>query len=341
MNILVPRVKAPFIAGGSDFHINGLLRALNEHGHNVDTVEIPFKFFPSAFIESLMDFCAQLDFNSFSGYPVDRLICLQFPAYYIQHDHKCIWLMHQHRSVYDLYDEKNSEKDVRALRNKIVDEDTIHIKSANKLFANSRNVANRLNKYNDIDAEPLYHPPFGVDRFYCNHQLPYIFYPSRHEDLKRQDLLIEALQYTKTPVKVFIAGDGGQTGRYRQMIMRMALESKVRLIGKISEAEKIAWYANCLAVFFGPYDEDYGYVTLEAMLSAKPVITCKDSGGPLEFVKDQETGFVTAPNAEEIAEKLDWLFLNPYKAELMGQNGRQKYFEMNITWDNVVEKLLS
>ena len=39
-----------------------------------------------------------------------------------------------------------------------------------------------------------------------------------------------------------------------------------------------------LGVIFPPLDEDYGYVTLEAMLAAKPVITCTDSGGPLEFV---------------------------------------------------------
>jgi glycosyltransferase involved in cell wall biosynthesis len=46
------------------------------------------------------------------------------------------------------------------------------------------------------------------------------------------------------------------------------------------------------AVLFAPYQEDYGYVTLEAFLSRKPVITARDSGGTLEFVEDGVNGYV-------------------------------------------------
>ena len=37
---------------------------------------------------------------------------------------------------------------------------------------------------------------------------------------------------------------------------------------------------------FAPFDEDFGYVTLESFLAHKPVITATDAGGPLEFVED-------------------------------------------------------
>jgi len=74
------------------------------------------------------------------------------------------------------------------------------------------------------------------------------------------------------------------------MIQHYGLSDRVRLIGLISQEELLAFYANCLAVFFGPFEEDYGYITLEAMLSAKPVITCNDSGGPLEFITHESGG---------------------------------------------------
>ena len=53
----------------------------------------------------------------------------------------------------------------------------------------------------------------------------------------------------------------------------------------------IAWRCNN-----GVYDEDYGYITLEAFFAGKPVITHTDSGGPLEFVTHEHNGLVTEPN---------------------------------------------
>ena len=38
-------------------------------------------------------------------------------------------------------------------------------------------------------------------------------------------------------------------------------------------------------------------VPYEAFLSAKPVVTTVDAGGPLEVVHDRETGLVVAPDA--------------------------------------------
>ena len=76
------------------------------------------------------------------------------------------------------------------------------------------------------------------------------------------------------------------------------------------------------------------------MLSSKPVITCTDSGGTLEFVVDQETGSIVEPEPKQIAEKIDWLYENQQKAKKLGQNGLKAYRDKNISWDNVVAKLL-
>ena len=75
-------------------------------------------------------------------------------------------------------------------------------------------------------------------------------------------------------------------------------------VGPVSEEEKRRQYAHSRAVLFPPEDEDYGYVTLEAMLAAKPVLTCDDSGGPLEFVRDGETGRIVEPTPQALADAM-------------------------------------
>lgn len=99
-------------------------------------------------------------------------------------------------------------------------------------------------------------------------------------------------------------------------------------------------YTNCLAVFFGPFDEDYGYITLEAMQAAKAVITCTDSGGPLEFISDMQTGIIVEPTPDAISSSIDLLATNKKLAKSLGESARSKYKELDISWGNVVEKLI-
>ena len=96
-------------------------------------------------------------------------------------------------------------------------------------------------------------------------------------------------------------------------------------------------YKNCMAVFFGPYDEDYGYVTLEAMQAAKPVITCTDSGVIVGIVDHNETGFIVSPCAQEIAEVIDLLSSNSNVAKRFGCSALEKYNSLNFSWIRVVK----
>jgi glycosyltransferase involved in cell wall biosynthesis len=119
------------------------------------------------------------------------------------------------------------------------------------------------------------------------------------------------------------------------------LQDRIHFLGRISQAEKLAWTANALAVVYPPRDEDYGYVTLEAMLAAKPVITCKDSGGPLEFVVHEETGLVAEPTPAGLAQAMAGLAEDAPKAQAMGQAGLARYQGMGIGWPAVVDRLLA
>jgi glycosyltransferase involved in cell wall biosynthesis len=334
-------MQLPFVIGGAELLIKSLAAALNEAGHQVEIVTFPFKSFPPNRLADLMDFCLNQDFNTFGDYHIDKVIATQFPAYYVQHNNKSVWLIHQHRPLYELYNPKNSYYKLRRLRKKIHSLDSRELSKVTNVFTISKNVADRLHRYNNVKATPLYHPPPDAENYYCAEHYDYIFMPSRLEVLKRQDLLIQAFKYVKSPIKAIISGDGIQYDAYQRLIDQLQLKDQVRLIGYITQEEKITLFARCLAVFFGPFDEDYGYVTLEAMLASKPVITCTDSGGPLEFVVHEENGFVLDPDPQTIAEKLDWLYHHKSKARAMGEAGRDSYQKAEISWDHVLTQLLS
>lgn len=109
--------------------------------------------------------------------------------------------------------------------------------------------------------------------------------------------------------------------------------------GFILEKRKHQLYAECLAVVFPPTDEDYGYVTLEAMLAQKPVITASDSGGPLEFLLHGESGLIVEPEPLALARAMDELWRDKRKAAKMGMAGHAYYAKSQISWNNVVDAL--
>lgn len=340
MNVLITANLTPFFRGGADHHIHGLSQAIRAAGHQVDLIRWPFKFQPESDVERLMAACDGFELSRPNGHPVDRVISLQFPGYGVVHPKHVAWIMHQHRAVYELFDPATASPELTRLRERVIAYDKRCLGQVHQRFANSQRVAERLQTYNGLAATPLYHPPARAQAFFCGEAQPYVFFPSRLESLKRQDLVLEAARRMKSPLAILFAGTGGQAPRYAALAAKYDLGQRVRFLGHISEAQKLAFYAQSLAVCFPPFDEDYGYITLEAMLSGKPVITCKDSGGPTEFIEHGENGFVLPPDPDALAEHLDWLHAHQDTAARMGRAARQSLEDKNISWDAVVRTLL-
>ncbi len=345
MNIAIATVQVPFIHGGAQDLAAQLEAELCLRGLRAERITLPFRFFPPEAVMRCMDTWQAEDFTQINGYPVERVICLSFPSYYLQHPHKLAWLIHQHRAVYELWDTEPS-RELRqsaagqALKARIWRQDTQSLAQCRRLYTISKEVSERLKRFNALDSQPLYHPPRLAAHLYCAEAEPYVFFPSRLEKLKRQDLLIAAMRHVHTPTKALIAGEGGMYDYYAAMISRYGLRQRVRLLGAISDRELLACYARCLAVFFGPFREDYGYVTLEAMLAAKPVICCRDSGGPLEFVVPGQTGYVVEPRAQDIARCIDELYRHRRQAAEMGAAGLEHYRNLGISWGKVIQELM-
>ena len=346
MRIAVTTVQVPFIRGGAEILSSGLVNAICKAGHEVEEISIPFRFYPASEVRRSMDVWESENFEHLNGYSLDLVICLSFPSFYLNYPKKVAWIIHQHRAVYDLWDTPfignlSRIAEYKELRQDIIKRDNKALKSFKKIFTIAKTVSERLHFFNQIESLSLYHPPKLANYFYTAPAESYIFFPSRLEDLKRQDLLIKAMQRVKSPVVALLAGNGGKKSDFLQMIHQLNLNQRVKLMGRISDEEMLGFYAHSLGVFFGSYNEDYGYVTLEAMLASKPVITCTDSGGSLEFVVNRETGLVVEPNPEAIAQAIDDLYFNQKRAAEMGKAGLERYHDLGISWDNVVQKLLN
>jgi len=348
MRILILTTQTPFVRGGAEILAEQLRAALRSAGHEAELVAIPFKWYPP---ERMLDqalSCRLLDLMESSGIPVDRVIGLKFPAYFIPHPNKVLWLLHQHRPAYDLWD--SSLGDLIHYPNGLLIRDAIRhmdgqlLPQSKAIFTIARNVSNRLKNFCGIDSQPLYHPPQNADQFYCAADEGYLFYPSRLSRLKRQALVLEALARTTHPVKVRFAGSPDSPAYAEELAgltRRLNVEKRVEWLGLVSEEEKQRNFAHARGVVFPPLDEDYGYITLEAMLSSKPVITCADSGGPLEFVLNRETGLIADPTPDSLAAAMDELWENPGRARVWGKAGRARYEALDIRWSRVVEELLA
>ncbi len=346
MRIAIATVQVPFTRGGAEILTDSLRAELKKRGHIADVVSMPFKWYPEESLLSSMMMGRMIDLEESSGERIDKVIAMKFPAYYLKHDRKVLWLMHQHRSAYDLwgsqYGDIDSWENGIRVREFLRQCDKRYIMEYSKRYTIAQNTSDRLMKYSGIDSTVLYHPPMNSEKLHKGEFGDYVFYPSRINSIKRQRSLVEAAKYFKTEAKVIIAGNGekGEIDYINGFIEENKLHDRVKLVGFISEEEKIEYYANCMAVYFGAYDEDYGYITLEGFFSEKPVIVHKDAGGPLEFVEDGKNGFVIDQNPIEIAKKIDYLFEHKDEAEKLGKYGRESLKKKNMSWDYVIEHLL-
>ena len=348
MRVLVVTTQVCFTHGGAEIHAESLVNALKKEGHEAELVAIPYKWYPPEKILDTLLACRLMDLTGSNGVPVDRVIGLRFPAYHIPHPNKVLWVLHQHRTAFDLWG--TDECDLayypqgREVREAIEKAERELLPEARAIFANSKNVAGRLEKFCGVKSVPLYHPPRGAERFHEGEFGDYFYYPSRLCELKRQELVLQALAKTKKRVKVVFSGkaDNPDYGtRLEELAKKLHVVDRVKWLGLIDDAALVENYAGCRGVIFPPKDEDYGYITLEAMLSKKPVVTCTDSGGPLEFVTDGATGCVAEPTPESLAAALDRLWGDEAFAREAGRKGRALIDELGINWKTVIGRLLA
>jgi glycosyltransferase involved in cell wall biosynthesis len=301
-------------------------------------VTVPFKWYPGTRVLDQAFLWRLVDLTESDGRPIDRVIATKFPAYCVRHPNKVAWVLHQFRQAYD-YDRSelgqfSESAEDRATRRAIERLDGIALGEARRVFATSRNVADRLQRYNGIHAELLPHPPQSLAYRTADAE-GFVLSVNRLDRAKRIDLLIEAAK-AEPSLRIVIAGDGPDRERLEQLAS--GLNGQVEFAGRVDDERLADLYARCLAVYYAPVDEDFGMVPYEAFLSSKPVLTTTDAGGPLEVVHDRSTGVVVAPVPAELARAAMYLAAHGDEAREWGLAG--KALAERVTWDACVDALL-
>ena len=342
--ILVVTSDVPFVEGGHMTIARCVVRALQEEGHEADLVLTPQNRFGRQFRAYVANRFTDVGMDGL-GRTVDQVISFRFPSYAVRHPLHVCWLNHRMREYYDLWDVLRAQLGFRGKMKETVRRSVIHAMDTHllkhnvtKLFAQSGTIRDRLKKWGNIPSEVLYPPP--PQRAY-RREAPgdFIFSISRLHPLKRLDLLVEAFRLVRNrDLKARIVGNGPEFESLRAKIREYGLENRIEMLGETGEPELLDLYARCLAVFFCPFNEDYGLVTPEAFASGKPVITARDSGGPAELVEDGKTGFIVDPEPESIARRLDEWIEDKAAAEKMGQAAYD--YVSRMTWEKTVRKLV-
>jgi glycosyltransferase involved in cell wall biosynthesis len=346
MKVIVATSFVPFVEGGASRIVHWLASALRDHGHEVDLLELPLSLDYKEMLEQMLAF-RLLDVT----HTGDCLIALRPPSYLLRHPRKIVWFIHHYRGAYDLWGTRyqaipSTPEGVR-YREAIMQADTLGLSEAAKVYCNSRLMAERLRKFNNIRAHVLYPPVYLPERYRCGAFGDYFVYVARLTHHKRQWLAIEAMRHTRSAVRLVIAGApdpdaSGYVLELQSLIERYRLGGRVVLLDHwIAEEDKIALLADCLGALYLGFDEDsYGYASLEAQHAGKPVLSTTDSGATGELILDGLNGRLVPPDPEAIAQVMDELYWDRSQAQLMGKAGRTRIAELGISWDRVVGELL-
>ncbi|HUK34947.1 MAG TPA: glycosyltransferase family 4 protein [Vicinamibacterales bacterium] len=340
--VVVCATQVPFVHGGAELHVRGLVDNLRRRGYRAECASVPFKWYPKDELLAQIAAWRMVDVSEANGERIDLAIGTKFPSYFVRHPHKITWLFHQYRAIYELigtpYSEfTDTEADVR-LRDRLMALDTKALRESRALFSNAQNTADRLLRYNGLHAEALYHPPPLAGRLKSGAAGDYFLSVGRLEGNKRVDLIIRAMAHVARRWRLVIVGEGPLRRDLETLAAKTGVGDRVTFAGSVDETTLVDLYALAAAVVFPPYDEDYGYVTLEAFLSRKPVITTSDAGGPLEFVVDGLTGFVASPDPENVGAAMSRAVADLRAAQSMGDAGYERV--RGITWDHAIDRLI-
>lgn len=344
MKVLIVNNIVPFVWGGAEELAVHLRRNLELAGHEAEILRIPFQWEPATKIPSQILMTRALELDN-----ADRVIALKFPAYLVRHPRKTLWLLHQYRQAYDLFDAGQTNlpvgslgDDLRALI-KSADDDCFEM--CRRIYTNSEVTQQRLATYNGFDAQVLYPPVNDPELFLDGADGGYIFAGGRINGMKRQHLLVQALSQAEKNVKLLIGGPPETSEDERQLretVQRAGLSDRVKLDLRFLPRKTYAEYVkNASAVAYLPFDEDsLGYVAMEAATAGKALITTTDSGGILGLAKHDRTGWVAEPTLPALAHALNQVGRDPARTKAYGKAARELWLSFGVTWEQTVEALL-
>jgi glycosyltransferase involved in cell wall biosynthesis len=341
--VAVLGVQVPFVRGGAEMLVDGLIGAINRlvPDARAELIQLPFRWYPDHAILDGMMAWRLIDVTESDGHPIDLVVALKFPAWLAQSDRKVCWLSHQHRVFYDLEDSHHDlpgfDRDA-ALRRRVRALDTATMRSALACFSTSYTVAERLERYNGVASPVVYPPSPHAGRIVEGPYGDRVLHIGRLEAIKRVDLLVEALVHAPD-VHVRIVGSGRQLDSLQRRAAELGVAGRCEFTGQVSDEALVRHLAEARAVFYGPLDEDYGFAGAEALQAGKPLITFDDSGEVRRLVETTGAGWICAPTAEALGAALEHAWAEPPEA-LCRRAAPGRAFALGISWENVVSRII-
>ncbi len=139
----------------------------------------------------------------------------------------------------------------------------------------------------------------------------------------------------------WIIGDGPDRRRLEKLVESLGIAERVKFFGEIPRSEALSKLSECNVLVHPSFHESGGWVCLEAMAAARPVI-CLDHSGPATQVTDK-TGILISVNSteqvlREMGEAMQRLAYAPFLCDQMGRAGRERVLQ-DYCWDSKVNVL--
>ena len=166
---------------------------------------------------------------------------------------------------------------------------------------------------------------------------PVFAYLGRLKKYKGVHFVIRAFAALQSPNALLeIAGAGDYRGELEQLARSLDLGDRVRFLGRITEAEKLALLRRAWALVFASPKEGWGITNLEAAACATPVVA-SNSPGIRESVRDGQTGFlVPHGDTAAMAAAMGRLAASPALVAHLGAEAR--VFAESFTWERAADQ---
>ena len=173
-----------------------------------------------------------------------------------------------------------------------------------------------------VPVDKIYVRPNSIDALAVasngsREPLDYAIFLGRLSPEKGLWTLLKAFEKV-APIRLKIVGSGPLEAELTAHIRERKLEN-VEMVGFRSGEEKMRLLQGALfSIIPSEWHENFPVVSLESYAAAKPIVASRMGGLP-SIVADGETGLLfTAGNADELADKVRYLFANPHEAQRMG-----------------------
>jgi glycosyltransferase involved in cell wall biosynthesis len=138
--------------------------------------------------------------------------------------------------------------------------------------------------------------------------------------------ILEALGRLKdrTDFTFVICGEGPEQARLEALSATLGLRDRTVFMGQVDRPLIPKYFAACDVFVLASIMEAAGNVLFEAMSAGRPIV-CTDSGGPPEYVRNDETGFVVPVNdPQALADRIGALLADPALQDRLGREGRRR-----------------